>query len=328
LQSQSFVLAAAAYSDAVGGAMSPDSLRRITEGWGQQVEQQRQATAQRANAPAQVGESPRERRVAPVAPIRGQANISTDGGMLLVRGEGWKEVKLTAVSEVEVKAARTRAVRADGPSRREADPVVLLKRHSYQGGLWDADTMAGYQYSEGLRRGIDHSQRLSSVNDGAPWIERITHLNFPNAVQIVDWSHASERLWKVSKAVLGEQTAQGKQWVEQQLDHLWNGRVHHVVKTLEAMELAQGAWPDQVRQAPGYFKSNQPRMQYDRLRAAGYPIGSGTVESGINTVVHHRMRRPGRGWQRDNAQAMLAGLSELHSGRFERVWRATLPAPT
>ena len=48
----------------------------------------------------------------------------------------------------------------------------------------------------------------------------------------------------------------------------------------------------------------------------GYPLGSGTVESGCKNVVHHRMRRPGRGWKRDNAQAMLAGLSKLHSGRF------------
>jgi hypothetical protein len=318
-------LAAEAYSDAVGGGMSPDSLRRITEGWGQQLEQQRQEIAERANAPAQVGESPRERRVAEVAPIKGQANISTDGGMILVRDKGWKEVKLTAISEVKVQAANTRAASADRPSRRAADPLVLLKRHSYQAGLWDADTMALYQYSEGLRRGIDHSQRLSSVNDGAAWIERITDLNFPHAVQIVDWSHASGRLWKVSKAVLGESTAQGKQWVEQQLDHLWNGQVHQVVKSLEAMDLAQGAWPDEVRQAPGYFRSNQPRMRYARFRAEGHPIGSGTVESGINTVVHHRMRRPGRGWQQDCAQAMLAGLGELHGGRFDRAWRSTLP---
>jgi hypothetical protein len=52
---------------------------------------------------------------------------------------------------------------------------------------------------------------------------------------------------------------------------------------------------------------------------------SGTVESGINTVVHHRMKRPGRGWGRSNGQAMLAGLSELHSGRFDQAWQATLP---
>ena len=52
-------------------------------------------------------------------------------------------------------------------------------------------------------------------------------------------------------------------------------------------------------------------MRYDEFRAEGYPIGSGTVESGMNTVVHHRMKRPGRGWERSNGQAMLAGLSEL-----------------
>ena len=325
LQAKSFDLAAEAYADAVGGAMSSDSLQRVTEGWGQQVEQQRQAAAERANAPAQVGESPRERRIAEVEPIEGAANISTDGGMILVRGEGWKEVKMTAISEVEVQAAGERAVQASQPSRREGDPLVKLTRHSYQAGLWDADTMALHQYTEGLRRGIDHCQRLSSANDGALWIERITDLNFPYAVQIVDWAHASGRLWKVSKAVLGEQTPLGKQWVEQQLVRLWDGHVDQVVKTLHEMDLVDGPWPDQVRQAPGYFQSNQLRMSYDRFRAEGHPIGSGTVESGINTVVHHRMKRPGRGWLRDNAQAMLAGLSELHSGRFDRAWCSTLP---
>jgi len=36
-------------------------------------------------------------------------------------------------------------------------------------------------------------------------------------------------------------------------------------------------------------------------------IGSGTVESAANTVIHHRLKRPGRGWTRDNAQAMRTG---------------------
>jgi hypothetical protein len=94
---------------------------------------------------------------------------------------------------------------------------------------------------------------------------------------------------------------------------------------LEGLDLDQARYPPEVRQARGYFQANQMRMRYDDFREAGYPIGSGTVESAANKVVHHRMRRPGRGWQRDNAQAMLAGLSELHGGRFERAWQATLP---
>ncbi len=46
--------------------------------------------------------------------------------------------------------------------------------------------MALYQYAEGLRRGLDHCPKRSSVNDGALWIKRITDLNFPGVPQIVD----------------------------------------------------------------------------------------------------------------------------------------------
>jgi hypothetical protein len=246
--------------------------------------------------------------------------------MVLIRGEGWKEVKLSAISEVEVRPAAERPAKEEGASRRGADPVVQLKGHSYQVGLWDADTMALHQYTEGLRRGIDRCPRLSSVNDGAAWIERITDLNFPEAVQIVDWSHAERKLWKVSQAVFGEQSPEGKRWVEERLDHLWSGQVKQVVAALEELGLDQERWPDEVRQAPGYFAGNRKRMRYDEFRAEGYPIGSGTVESGINTVVHHRMKRPGRGWERSNGQAMLAGLSELNSDRFDQAWQATLPS--
>ena len=322
LQAKSFDLAAEAYEDAVGGAMSPDSLRRVTEGFGQGVEEQRVAEAARANAPGQIGESPRDRRVADIEAITGQANLSTDGAMLLVREEGWKEVKLTAISEVQVKTAGERAAQT---GRRAQDPLVELSRHSYQAGLWEADTMALHQYTEGLRRGLDRCARLSSVNDGAGWIERITSLNFPEAEQVVDWSHASGRVSAVAKAIFGDQTPPALAWAEQHLDRLWQGEVVKVVEALEGLGLEQERYPAEVRQASGYFRSNQDRMRYDHFRAAGYPIGSGTVESAANTVVHHRMKRPGRGWKRPNAQAMLAGLSELSSGRFEIAWQVTLP---
>jgi len=120
---QSFRLAAAAYRDAVGGSMSSDSLRRVTQGWGKQVDRQREEAAERALSPV---ESPRERPIAEVAPIAGPANLSTDGGMVLIREEGWKEVKLTAISEVEVRPAEERAS-GEKVSRRAQDPVVKLK---------------------------------------------------------------------------------------------------------------------------------------------------------------------------------------------------------
>jgi hypothetical protein len=322
LQAKSFALAAEGYRDAVGGSMSPDSLRRLTEGWGEVVAGQREAEAARASGPAVVGESPRMRRVVEIEPIATQASVSTDGAMVLIRDEGWKEVKVVAVSEVSVQDAGERERDVACPSRRDDDALVTLRRHSYQAGLWDADTFAPYQYAEGLRRGLDHCVQVTSTNDGAPWIERVTRLNFPTVPQIIDWSHAVQHVWTVANAVQSEQTPAAQRWANTQLDALWNGQVAEVVQTLDRLHLAQESYPPLVQQAPDYFRTRQKQMQYAQFRAKGWPIGSGVVESAANTVVHHRLKRPGRGWKREYAQAMLAALCELHSHRFEQTWQA------
>lgn len=199
---------------------------------------------------------------------------------------------------------------------------ILLTQHSYQAGLWNADEMGQHQYLEGARRQVNLCARLTSVNDGAHWIERITTSNYPQIIQIIDWSHAEERLWKVAKAAFGEGSLPAQQWVETQADRLWHGRVHEVVNALQILDWNHIACLDEVRQSPAYFESRQAKMDYALFRQAGYPIGSGTVESGINTVVHHRMKRQGRGWTRKQAQAMLAALSEFHSGRFQVTWHS------
>ena len=249
--------------------------------------------------------------------------------MMLVRGEGWKEVKLTVVSAVEVRPASERVgperVGKAGPSRRVGDPLVKLSEHSYQAGLWDAETLGKYQYAEGLRRGLDQASKLSTVNDAALWIGRVTSMNYPAAVQIVDWGHAAQRLYGVAKAVYGEGTATSNAWVGAHLDELWEGKVGAVVETLSALDLPWESYPAEVQLAAGYFRNNQDRMHYDEYRALDYPIGSGGAESAANTLVHDRLKRPGRGWTRPNSRAMLAVLSELQSDRFEDAWQATLP---
>lgn len=319
LQAKSFDLAAEAYEDAVGETMSSDSLRRITEGWGEMVEEHRKAEAEQVYA----AESPTaaERVVKVQGPIQEQANISSDGGMILLREEGWKEVKMSAFSQVKVSEV------VATPQDPRPEPQMVLQQHSYQVGLWNADEMSQYQYLEGTRRQVALCQRLGSVNDGAPWIDRITTTNYPQAIQVIDWGHASERLWKVAKSAFGEGTSQSQAWAEQQKDRLWYGRIGEVVTALYALDWSQITCLDDIRQSPAYFEARKSKMTYDYFRQAGYPIGSGTVESGINTVVHHRMKRQGRGWKRQNAQALLAALSELHSGRFLTTWHSLARSP-
>lgn len=294
--------------------MSGDSLRGITLGWGEQVESKRAAEAEATFATTETGERYDRKVVEVVDPIMNQANLSTDGGMILVRDEGWKEVKLCVISAV------TQNQHSADQAHETQPPELVLKQHSYQAGLWDADSMGQHQYLEGSRRLIDHC-RLSSANDGAPWIERITSTNYPQAVQILDWGHADERIWKVAKAAFGEGTPKTTQWAEANLDRLWAGEVQSVVAALHSLDWEHISCPDDIRQSPAYFQTRQSKMDYARFREAGYPIGSGTVESAVNTVVHHRLKRQGRGWKRANGQSMLAALSELHSNRFHSTWQ-------
>lgn len=299
--------------------MSSDSLRRMTEGWGEIVENRREAEARQVYA--EKGPLAAEKVVEVNSPIQAQANVSSDGGMMLLRKEGWKEVKMCVFSQVKVSEVP--------PTLQEPRPApkITLQKHSYQAGLWDANEMGQHQYLEGTRRQVALCPRLGSVNDGALWIDRITTTNFSQAIQVIDWGHASERLWKVSKAVFGEGTPESKTWAKHQEEQLWHGHVSEVVTALYALNWTQITCLDDVRQSPAYFETRQAKMNYDHFRQAGYPIGSGTVESGVNTVVHHRLKRQGQGWERQNAQSMLAALSELHSGRFQTAWLSPLPSP-
>jgi hypothetical protein len=315
LQSKSFEKAAELYSDSTGGSMSSDSLRRITEGFGQALEDKRVREAQQVYDP----QTPQlaQHVVTVIAPIQEQANISTDGGMVLLREEGWKEFKMSVFSEVRVKAMKP------SPTEAHPDPHITLLRHSYQVGLWTAEQMGQQQYLEGMRRQVERCPRLGSANDGAVWIDRITTTNYPHIVYTIDWAHSHGRLSNVAKAAFGEGTPQAQQWTQKQVDLLWYGRVDEVLTALQVLDWNQITCVEDIRNSPAYFETRKHNMDYARLRQEGYPIGSGAVEGGINTVVHHRMKRQGRGWKRPSAQAMLAALGELHSDRFLSAWQAT-----
>lgn len=299
--------------------MSKESMRNVTQKWGKAVDEKREETAEEI---FDVTQASGQREVEVVNPIEAQASISTDGGMVHVRDEGWKEVKMVTISSVRPKRETEKGAHPDGRRYKPYEPQMMLEKHSYQAGLWDADEMGRHQYLEGMRRRIRHCSKLSSPNDGAKWIKRITGENFPTATQIIDWFHATEKVWYLGKQTIADNQERAD-WVEQRLDDLWHGRLPAVHAALGEIDASQTMEPEEVERSIGYFHRQKERMKYHQYRIVGYPIGSGAVESGINNVVHHRMKRQGKGWCRANVNPMLAALSELHSNRFEQAWTAT-----
>lgn len=239
--------------------------------------------------------------------------VSMDGAMIHVRGEGWKEVKTVTVSAVEPTDPADQARAAD-------EPRVQLTKHSYRAGLWEAATFAQQQWAEAARRGIEKAPCIVSVNDGARWIWTIVAMCYVPCIEILDWWHAVQKLWLIATVLFGEGNEVGQAWVTQHKAFLWAGHVRPLFHYVRTCYAHGQPWPDDLRQALGYFYSNRHRMRYRQFRQNGYPVGSGAVESACKVVVEARLKQAGMRWSRPGAQAMLALRSTVLSGRWDDVW--------
>ena len=239
-----------------------------------------------------------------------------DGVKINIREEGWKEVRLATVSAVE------RQVALEG----EDEPVVHLTRHSYRAGLWEAKEFAKHQWAEGCRRGLQRARRLVAVGDGAAWIWLIVAMCYAPCVEIIDWWHALEKLWAAANSVWGQGESQTAAWMEQQEALLWMGRLRAILAAFRQACPRGQPFSEAVRAAISYVYHNRKRMAYEQYRQAGYPTGSGAVESACKVVVQARMKQAGMRWSRSGAQAMLALRCMLLSDRWDDVWSPPVPA--
>ena len=77
--------------------------------------------------------------------------------------------------------------------------------------------LVGYPYIgltllHGCIQSSDRNPISPGLGDGSKWVWNIANNHFPEAVQIVGWYHAEERLWKVAPAVYGEGSSTMKKW--------------------------------------------------------------------------------------------------------------------
>lgn len=287
--------------------MSKSSLADLIVEYGGQLVAVQEEEAKEASRLPEKGEVTSEQALAePDGPVMA---LSMDGVMVNMRGEGWKEVKVASISVVEP---------VEGASGEE--PKVQLSRHSYRAGLWDAATFAKQQWAEACRRGLAKAQHLVCVSDGAVWIWNIILTCYASCIQVIDWWHAVQKLWEIGGILLGEESSAAEVWVEHLKDLLWAGDVRSLLHEIRLRCPRGVPLPDRLGTLIGYLYRHRKRMTYRAFREAGYPVGSGTVESGCKVVVQGRMTGAGMRWSRAGAQAMLALRCLLLSDRWDTEW--------
>jgi len=223
--------------------------------------------------------------------------------------EDWRDMKVLCWYEVEPVPPAQRSSRQRKQVERE-QVALRAKNMRYFCDITEADNFGKLVWATGCSVNADLSPELVFLGDGAVWIWKLVTQYYANAIQIVDWYHAEEHLEGVAMAaftVLSKRTP----WLEEVTLALWDGQVEDVIMACKA--LAQSC--TQARQAATYFTNNIERMRYDRFRAAGYMIGSGTVESGCKQIVTQRLKLPGAQWTVagaiQTAKARAAWLSGL-----------------
>lgn len=174
-----------------------------------------------------------------------------------------------------------------------------------------------------------NSQRpLVAVMDGALclWTLLSSLLKEIQWVGILDIIHVTEYLWRVGNALYGEGSQEGKQWVYDHLMAILQGRVGRVIgglkQVLRKRQRLKSSQRKALQDAISYFGNHREWMRYDEYLAAGYPIGSGVVESTCGHTVKSRMEGAGRRWSIKGAESTLLLRSVYTSNDWDAYWGA------
>ncbi len=235
-----------------GVRVSAETVRRLTEEAGAAQVAVERAAVERLEA---------DPPVAPQGPAIQQ--MSVDGAMVPLVGGAWAEVKTLAIGEVT----------------RTATGAVQTTALSYFSRLSDAEQFTRWARGETERRGMETAGIVCAVGDGAEWLQHFVAHHRPDAVRILDFPHAAQRVCAAAQAVWGAGTAATSTWLDDQLHCLKHGDPTVVLAALRALPVAEAPSPVEAAltrdTVVAYLTTRWEQIQYARFRALGYPIGSG-----------------------------------------------------
>ncbi len=233
--------------------------------------------------------------------------LSVDGAMIPLVGGEWAEVKTLVLGEVQP------------PVQERGQKVVHTRHHSYFSRLTDAKTFQGQALIETHMRGVERADSVVAVTDGAEWIQKFIDHHRYDAVRILDFPHAAERLNAIAQTVWGEGSEQATAWFQEQrhcLKHEGPEAVLDDIRQLISEQEASSVLASHLN----YLEKRVEHMRYPQFQAAGWPIGDGAVESGNKLVVEARLKGSGMHWARSNVNPMLALRNIVCSDRWEQAW--------
>ncbi len=212
--------------------------------------------------------------------------VMVDGSMLYTRTDEWKEFKLGRIfRQSQVVDIHTK--------RREVLHSVYV---GHLGGVND--------FFPKLERHLVGYGKKVIIGDGAKWIWNWAEDNYPDALQILDFYHAKEKLVLFAKHQFKEKEER-RGWVKEQADRLLADGLEKVLEIIRKCRARNPEARATKQNVIHYFTEHDDRMMYGTYKAKGLMIGSGPIEAAHRSVIQQRMKLSGQKWSIDGANANL-----------------------
>jgi len=252
-------------------------------------------------------------------PLDGQdLGVAMDGGMVHLREEGWKELKVGCVFAIRQQPTRDKHTG-------EIVDLAHAVANTYVAHLGGPSVFGDLLWAEARHRHWMQARETVVLGDGASWIWNLAADKFFTSRQVVDWYHAKLHLTQAATALHGEGTA-ARRWLRDHETPLLQGHAERLAGTLRQLAQKYPRCADALRREAGYFQDNYRRMQYLEMREEGFPIGSGMVESACKQF---RARLAGSGMHSSRAglERLLPIRTAIMSHRFDELWQQAYHLP-
>lgn len=161
-----------------------------------------------------------------------------------------------------------------------------------------------------------HIRHTIALCDGCAPLQTRLSKYFPDFIQILDFIHANEYLWKVANALFGETDERRWAWMKQHTLQLLSGNTKRLIAEFRRLAKQPVATAPRRRKTrktartqllttANYFERNLPFMDYPTYLAHGYPIASGVIEGACRHLVKDRCELSGMRWSPSGAENLL-----------------------
>ena len=187
-QKEIFAQGADSLLELAGIEIDPKQIERVSHHWGEEI-----------------GVLEQEAAMEELERPEGRHYVMVDGAMILTREDGWKETKLGRIFPAD-------ELYSFG---NEANSRNWIRSSNYTSHIGNC-----HDFFDKFSPKVDLLDNFICIADGAKWIWDWCEENYPSAPKILDYWHATERMWKFIKLLYSSKKYQ-TDWIAKQEALLW-----------------------------------------------------------------------------------------------------------